>query len=50
MSNIVYRCDVDSRHVVTSPRPMQVCPAIVHGSPCRGQLIRIDRHRRKEQA
>lgn len=48
MSNLVYRCSANPRHVITSPKPLERCLAIVNGCPCRGELVRVDRQRRKE--
>ncbi len=41
MSNLVYRCAKNPRHVVTDPKPRAECPAIVRGSPCRGELTQV---------
>lgn len=41
MSDLVYRCSKNPRHVITDPKPRSLCPAIVRGSPCRGELEQI---------
>ena len=41
MSDLAYRCSRDPAHRVTSPKPMDTCPAVVRGRPCRGELVQV---------
>lgn len=41
MSDLVYRCSKNPRHIVTDPNPRDVCPAYHLGRPCRGELEQI---------